>query len=475
MLRSAFPTSSRDRRNGRNALPLVMGLTGVCFAAVATVRSAQAESLAEMQVSAYQFSPDLKRQQYTLNATNEQRATALSGWLPTISLSPGVSQTHTGEPPLLANNQHYNTISNTTTISQPITSGGGEFARLRNADHTILAARAALLSAEQSVLYTATTAYEDVLTERQILKAQEQNLADLKQTRDVVHRQVAVGDRTAPEETLASVSVAQAEATLIDTRSQVKMAEARYAAAAGHPAPKDLVDPLPLTKLPPSLEEARKLAKSENPIVKSQVFTALAARDAVDQAIAALLPSLSISFSDTRNYQYYARDQKYLNGHYSSTTLTLQMTVPLYQGGAEYAAVRSAKKTALANDMARQAAEVNAISSVEQAWYQREDSSAQLEQYREQVKLTKNLVDAYRREVAAGQITILEALDGFNSELSAEISLISARRSKVLADYALLQNVGGLTARTLELSTPYYDPEGDYSVTKWRIWGLGID
>jgi hypothetical protein len=32
-----------------------------------------------------------------------------------------------------------------------------------------------------------------------------------------------------------------------------------------------------------------------------------------------------------------------------------------------------------------------------------------------------------------------------------------------------------LTARTLALSVNYYDPDGDYSRTKWRIFGLSVD
>jgi hypothetical protein len=454
---------------------LAWSLSVVLLVALVGAQPARAESLADMLVSAYQFSPKLKQQRSVLDSTNEQRATALSGWLPTITVSPSVNASQTGEPRVLSYNQRYRTYGNTASISQPITSGGGEYARLQNADHTILAARAALLAAEQTVLYTATTAYLDVLTVRRILRAQEEDLVDLRQIRDIVRRQVSVGDRTAPEETLAAVRVASAEATLIDTRAQVKMAEARYAAAAGHPAPKELADPVPLTVLPPTLDDARKLAKSENPTVKASVFTALAARDAVDQAIAALLPSLSISISDTRDYRYYAKSQKSLNGQYPVTSLTLQMSVPIFQGGSEYAAVRSAKKTARADGYARESAEVNAIANVEQSWYQRESLADQLMKYRDQLNLSKELVSAYRRQVAAGQITILEALDGFSSQLQAKVLLISVERGKALADYGLLQDVGGLTARTLELNTSYYDPIGDYSMTKWRIWGLGIE
>jgi hypothetical protein len=53
--------------------------------------------------------------------------------------------------------------------------------------------------------------------------------------------------------------------------------------------------------------------------------------------------------------------------------------------------------------------------------------------------------------------------------------MLTVVRNRTLADYALLFASGGLTARSLELDVPYYDPLGDYSRTKWRIWGLGIE
>lgn len=432
-------------------------------------------SLRQMLAAAYLFSPALRSARYTLDATNEQRPQALANWLPTVTLNATAYGNSTTQPSQVGQPTRYAQLSNTALLTLPITQGGGEYARLRGAEHTILAGRATLLSAEQTVLYTAVTAYADVFTQRAIVRAEIEDLDELREMLKVVVRQVQAGDRTLPEQTLMLVRVSDQEATLIDQRGQLAQAEARYKASTGAEPARGLADPAPLAMLPPTLDDSRQLALSGNPTVQANALTALAAKDAIDVSIAALLPTLSVVVSDERYKQNWPNGSKYLNGSYSNTFFGLQLAVPLYQGGSEYAAVRIAKKTALALAETRDASKLDAVSSTEQQWVQREAAASKVRQYEDEVKLADQLVDQYRREVAAGEITVFEALDGYSSRLSAEVALRGAAHDRVLADYGLLLTLGGLTARTLELDVRYYDPAGDYQRTKWRIWGLGVE
>jgi outer membrane protein len=436
---------------------------------------AGAQAMNDALAQSYRFSPTLKSARYTLDATNEQRPQALSSWLPTVTVTPSIAKEHPYQPSFLGPTTHYNQYGVDATFNQPITEGGGEFAKLRAAENTIKAARANLLATEESVLTTAATAYADVLSGRAIVQAQVDNVAALRGMLNTVQRQVEAGDRTVTDETLARVRVSDAEATLTGSRTTELQAEARYEAAMGQPPGPTLLMPDPLSMLPTRLDDARTLATTVNPTVVSAVHTALAARDNIDQAIAALLPSLSFVASDQRNKQNYPATFKLANGYYGSSQIELQLTVPLYQGGSEYSLVRQAKKTAIARDYDRQAAELDAVSSTVQAWRDREGAILSVKQYEQAFKLSQALVAQYQREVAAGEITVFEALDGLTTEVSEQVSLISAQRDRLLADYTLLGAVGGLTARTLNLNVEYYDPIGDYKRTKWRIWGLGID
>lgn len=439
-----------------------------------------AETLNHMLGQAYLFSPALKSARDTLDAVNEQRPMALSSWLPTLSVTGSAATVQNSEPSTpnfsdLASTHRYTQLGVTSELSWPITQGGGEFAKLRAADHMIAAARANLLSAEQNILFTAATAYLDVLTQRAILQAQVENLEALREILAVVKQQVAAGDRTLPEQTRVDLDISEAMAALIDTRSQVDQALARYEMATGVPPQGELESPAPISILPPTLEDALTLALSANPNVLSSAAMALAARDAVDQAGATLLPSLAFVVSDEHYRRNYPDSFNGLSGPFRGSSIRLQLTIPLYQGGAEYAAVRQAKKIAYARYYDGQQAKIDVRSQAQQAWLQRQNYISQNEFYQNAVKLSEQLVDQYRRVVAGGEITIFEALDGYSSRLTAKIQMLTVVRNRTLADYALLFASGGLTARSLELDVPYYDPLGDYSRTKWRIWGLGIE
>jgi outer membrane protein len=453
--------------------PLFASAAFVCM--TCHPQGARAEAVNDALAQAYLFSPTLKSARYTLDATNEQRPQALAGWLPTVTVAGSISQNNPTQPSFLGPTSRYNDLSETPTITQPITQGGGEFAKLRAAEHTIKAARATLLSNEQSVLSTAVTAYLDVMTDRAIVNAELKNVAALQEMLNVVQRQVQAGDRTITDQTLATQRVSDAQATLTTSRTSLFQAEARYEESMGVRPPQTLPLPPPLTMLPPRLEDVRTLALTVNPTVLSSIYTALAARDNVDQALASLLPSLSIVASDQRSKYNYPGEFKVANGYYGSSTVELQVTVPLYQGGAEYATVRQAKKNALASAFTRDAAKLDAVSTAEQAWQDRAGATENVKEYERSVSLANKLVEEYQREVAAGEITVFEALDGLQTEITEEVNLHTAERERALAEYTLLAAVGGLTARTLHLNVPYYDSIGDYKRTKWRIWGLGID
>lgn len=454
-----------------SALMLATGLNP-CRAAAETIEHTLAE--------AYLFSPALKSARSTLDAVNEQRPHALSSWLPTIGVTGAATKSQTTDPTATdiskpSSNQDYNQLGLTATLSLPITQGGAEFAKLSAANHMIAAARATLLSAEQNLLFNAATAYLDVLTERAILKAQADNIEALQGILAVVKQQVDAGDRTLPEQTLAELRVSDAEATLIDTRSRVDGALVRYEFITGALPEGELQQPAPVSVLPPTLEEILSLALSANPDVVSSAATALAARDTIRQAAATLLPSLALVASNDRQRQYYSGDFKRLSGPFNTTSIGLQLSVPLYQGGAEYAAIRQAKKIAAARQQEGLQARLTVEAQAREAWLQRQYFIAQSKQYQDTLTLADRLVGQYRRQVAGGEITIFEAIEGYSSQLSARVGLLSADRSRMLADYALLLAVGGLTARTLALNVQYFDPVGDYNRTKWRIWGLGTE
>jgi outer membrane protein len=431
-----------------------------------------AQTMTDTLSRAYLFSPDLKAARYALDAVNEDRPRALSGWLPTVTVAGGPSRTLTtaaGTSPLRTN-----TASGQVVLTVPVTSGGGEYAALRQAEHAIRAQRALLLSTEQVVLGEAAQAHLDVWLAARVVGFWLDNVAALRQATNSIEREMRAGDRTLVDLTLSRVRAATAEASLAQSRGSLEQARLSYRQYVGAPPGQPDLPPV-LSVLPPDQAAAQALAAEQGPSVVAARFQARAARDNVDVQLAKLLPALSLQavaqqgLTDTQEYP------SYLKGKFTSRSLTLQLTVPLYQGGAEYASVRQAAKTARQNEETLRSAREAAVAAAGRAWQQRAATEDARKAYATGVRENRKLVDEYQVQLDAGQLTVLEILDGYQSLVTAQIAAATAEHDRILADFAVLNAMGGMTARTLALPVPYYDPDGDYRRSKWRIFGLATD
>ena len=429
-------------------------------------------TLSQALSAAYRFSPDLRAARHQLDVVNESRPQALSQWLPTVTIGGVVSQTATRTPGLpLANTTGYGP---TATAVLPLTHGGGEYAKLHAADHLILAQRALLLATEQVILGQAAQAYMDVALYSALVKYRSDSLSALRQVVQSINRQMKIGDRTATDLSLAQARTADAEALLEQARGSLATANAAYRQAIGED-PGRLSMPAPLTMIPPDLQATTRLAEDSSPNVVAARFQLLAARDQAEVQLAQLLPSLSLQFSDQGLFERTPRYPIAYNGLNAVATAELVLTVPLYQGGAEYAAVRVARKTALERKEQLESARNQAIGGATQAWRQREATEATRLDFAKSVSANERLVAQDQIQLDAGQLTTLEVLISLQDLVNAQINQMTAEHDRRLADFAVLNSVGGLTARTLELPVNYYDPEGDYARTKWRIFGLSVD
>ena len=302
----------------------------------------------------------------------------------------------------------------------------------------------------------------------------------LRQVTEAMDRLLAVQDVTEADTLFSRSRLAAAEANLAQTRAQLDEARARYRQVVGSDPPAKLDSVPPLTVLPQRLGEAVAAAAESNPSVVATYYADLAARQGINVATAALLPTLAFTAQYTRNWSTYNPDLaaaygRARSGNYSSGQLTLQMQIPLYQGGAEYATVRQAKKQELQQRSLLESARRQAISTVEQVWNQRIGDVASVAALEVQsAALTRTVAD-YRRALGVGLRTVLEILDSLQDLANAEVQLAQTRESRILDDYNILQGMGGLTARTLGLPVPYYDPDGDYQRTRWRLIGLSVN
>ena len=449
MLRRGFIVSSR------------LGVIAACVGGALTV-AAHAETLESALVQAYQNNPTLNSQRALVRATDENVPQALSGYRPKISAVASIGQLHqeldtrTGGV-LSSLSGTVTTSSYGLTATQTLFNGFQTGNKTRQAESQVLAARETLRSTEQTILLNAATAYMNLLRDTAILDLQRRNVEvlqeQLRQTRDRFN----VGEVTRTD-------VAQSESRLAAGRSSVLLAEANYKTSAAvyrqviGRDPHYLAAATPVDRFSPRTQtEAVAVGNAQHPAVTSAQYDVDGALSQVKIAEGALYPTVSLQGSVQK------LDNSTITAASAFNTSVIgQVSVPIYQGGAEYSAIRQAKETLGQKRIDLDTARDQVRQGVVQSWGQLDATKANIEATQAQVQASEIALNGVREEARVGQRTTLDVLNAQQELVNARVSLVSAQRDRVVASYALLASVGHLSPQTLGLRVPVYDAQVHY-------------
>ena len=446
-----------------------------CLVLMLASGPAAAQTLTEALVAAYQHNPGLLAARAQLRATDELVPQAAAGWRPTLVIngSYGLNNVNTRQAVAEDGGQagtsslYIQPSSGSLTLSQPVFQSGRTVARTRQAENTVKAGRARLLATEQQVLLDAATAYIAVVRDRELLRLSTAYIAVLERQRGATVRRLSAGEVTRTDVAQADTRLLNARAMLGQAQGTLDSSFATFVRVTGL-QPDRLVSPQPLAVPIATVQEASLAAQSDNPAVVAALFDQAAARDTVDVQFAALLPQLSIDGQIYRNADATARGIRTIG-----QSLTANVTVPLFQGGAEYSAVRQARQQSTQarftlEDQARVAAQ-QAVSS----WQQVAALRAQAEQTRAAIRAAEYALDGVQREAVIGSRTTYDVLNAELELLTTRQALVQTVAGLVTNSYVLAAAVGRLTARDLRLPVQFYDWNVHYRDVKGRWIGLG--
>jgi outer membrane protein TolC len=233
------------------------------------------------------------------------------------------------------------------------------------------------------------------------------------------------------------------------------------------PGPRLQEAPL-IGSVPASEDQTVALAIESSPRTIAAKNRVASATFGVDNAIGDLLPSAQIVGSVSRGF-----DQQIRDDHLYTYTILGQVTVPLYQSGAEHSRVRAAKQALGQRQNELDSARRQSAEAAIRAFRQFEAARARVDSLGAQVRASAVALDGVRQEAQVGSRTTLDVLNAEQEYLDAQVQLVSARRDMVVGHYALLAEVGRLTARQLRLPVEYYDEEKYYKNVRDSWFGLG--
>jgi outer membrane protein len=76
------------------------------------------------------------------------------------------------------------------------------------------------------------------------------------------------------------------------------------------------------------------------------------------------------------------------------------------------------------------------------------------------------------REIEARRQQLQDQLYAEQFLLDARVEQVAARAEEASAAFSLLTAIGALSAKSLDLPVPLFDPEQDLRATRWRVIGL---
>ena len=428
----------------------------VVVAAAAWVQPAAAESLAEALARAYVNNPTLLAERAGLRAADEGVAQANTAWKPSVAASGSLTRSNSEG----SSSSNSTPLSMALTVSQALYRGGRILGGIDLAETQVLVARAGLVGTEQQVLSSVVDAYMNVLRDQALVQLNRSSELVLRNELEATRDRFQLGDATRTDIAQAQARLAAAGAGRIQAEGALQSSVAGYLRVLGT-APTAMAAPEPLVGLPDTLEEAVAVALDRNPTIVAAALGLQAADLSVKTANGALLPTVSMSARTSRSSDWSAWGAE----SYGSS-IGLSVSVPLYQSGAEYSAIREAKQSSSQARIGIELARRTVETQVTQAWYQLATARAGILSRSEQVRASQVAVEGVRQEEAVGSRTRLDVLNAEQELLNARVSLVTARRDEVVASYGLVSAMGLLNAADLGLPVSAFDPEAHYRVVQ---------
>jgi outer membrane protein len=452
--------------------------TGVIFLAIVgfgmAVSDAVADTLEWALVQAYQNNPTLNAQRAALRGTDENVPQALSGYRPKLSVTAQGGYNYTREtqqgiggvagPPLA---QQFLSRDIAATGSYTLFNGFQTANRTRQAESQVEGARQTLRVTEQQVLLDTATAYMNFLRDQAILDLNRRNVDVLTHLLQQTRERYKIGEVTHTDVSQAEQRLAAGNFALLAAQSNYVTSKAEYRRVIGVD-PGNLARATPVDRLSPIvLAKAIAQGQANNPSVLAAMYGVNVAELAVKVSEGALFPSLTLSASASQgSYPAYEVLKQ------TSASVLGTLTVPLYQGGAEYSTIRQSKEAVGQQRLTLDVNRDQARATVVQSWGKLDTAKGQIQAATAGVNAAEAALNGVRTESIVGQRTTLDVLNAEQELVNARTELVTAQRDRVVASYTLLAAVGGLSMQRLGLNVPIYDRQVHYQQVRDAWFGV---
>lgn len=415
---------------------------------------------------AYAANPRLIAQQKSFQSVMEQIPQAYASFLPNaaINYEKGRRRTRSGAGIWSYSDSSLKALS----VTQPLFRGGSSYAGLKAAKRNVDAAMSRLKLVEQDVILQSITAFMDVVRAKAVLELSQKNRDVLARQLEAANQRFEVGEDTRTDVSQSQARLALAESDVIESQSQLATARAVYYEVVRMEAPENLDMPDALPAMPSSLQKLIDVASKHNPAVIEAEYLTTASDYNVDANMGVLLPSVNLEGSMTRQEGV---------GSFGLTDLdqdhiVISASMPLYAGGSNYSRIRAAKETHMQRKYELKDVQNRIHREAIRSWEEWKAATASIESNQSAVEAAEIALNGVRQEQQYGARTTLDVLDAERELFNANVQLVIAKRNRIVAAYSILQVMGELTARNLNLDVPLYDADEYYDDNAFQLIGF---
>jgi outer membrane protein TolC len=432
-----------------------VALCVVCALSLAAASAGHAQtprrlSFADAVTQAAQTNLQLRAAVFEVAVADAQLAQARGGQAPQVNVTGSVSriQERPGQtitipvppgPPIVVTlpGPDPTQVALRLSAQYPLYTGGRVEAQIALAEANVRGARAVLARTQQQVVFQVQQAYLLALLAQERIAAANRALEQANESLRVAQARVRAGASPQFDVLQAEVAVANAQADVARAQVAARNAQQALAAAIGLPIdqPLELTDALEPRAVPAALPGVLERALRERPELAEIQARQAAARAGVDLAISGARPTWSLA----GNYDV-SGGANAISGAWS---LTLAMTLNLYDGGITRERVREAElrveQLRVLEAQQRQRIELD----VRQAWNALEQSTTEMAAASAAVTAAREAARIARVRFEAGVGTSLELLQAQAQLAAAELSLAQARFNQNQARIQLMLAAGG--------------------------------
>lgn len=425
----------------RSALRYASSLV-VAMSLVVTPASAEPLGLGDAVSRGLARSPELGQAQARSRAAEAGKDQAEREWLPKVDASAVYGWRHLENDARILTGisaEKTRPFYATIGVNQPVWDFGRRKFAARSQAGRVKSAAWDEQAAGEFGAYAIARAYLQVLAQQEVVKAAEANLVFHRDLAADVKEGVDKGAMSISEFHQASERLQIARLSLDQAKAELKMAGSELALLLGDDEVAVQVAPDPSATMPPSLDEALRLAAANDPRLHSAEAKLQSAQSNSSRVRTEYLPTVGLQGS--------IRTGRDFEG-YRGTTRDYELLVitrwTLFDGGVTSAKVREADAMQDEARFALGEAERESSLAVRKSWIAIDNWRDRLAIQQERLSVARAVLDSYSAQFGIGRRSLLDLLDAQSAVFNASAEVSTAKHGLLLAQYGLLAQMGKL-------------------------------